>query len=253
VSVKEAYFFGSRLARVVDFYAFPRTGSHFFRYCTQGLFDLVAVPGPAAGNREAIDRQNELDPEMLYALDLREDGVPYAPVLFNGAARGQHGTPAPGPNPIVILSREPVAAAYSFYRVARDRPGFGARVGEDSGAWLAGVLTQYHDFLVAARGTLAAMGDRAIVIRYEELRAGPAPLHALVALVGVRPKLRPELVHKLTRFETFTKPGERTFYRAGDDAAWRSDAAFVGLVERVAMPDFSEFAFVAPTTRGRAP
>ena len=38
---KDKYFFGTRLARQLDYYAFLRTGSHFLWNCFTGLFDLV--------------------------------------------------------------------------------------------------------------------------------------------------------------------------------------------------------------------
>lgn len=240
---KPRYFFGPTLARRVNLFAFPRTGAHFFRYCTVGLFDLVQFPGPNLDNPEAASRQAELDPDILYALTLREDGSPYHPVHFDAAATGQHGAPAYLGHPVVILTREPLAAAYSLYRVTRDRPGFAPHPA-DAAAWLTQHLRRHASFLDAAAGVLRDHGERALVVRYEELRASPEPLRRLVALVGVKPKLRPELVHKLTRFDTFARPGPRTFYREADNDAWRRDEPFAAAVAAADVPDFSAYPFV---------
>jgi hypothetical protein len=246
---KSRYFFGRTLATRIDMFAYPRTGSHFFRYCTQGLFDLVAIPGPAVDNAEAIDRQRELEPDILYALDLREDGVPYQPVWFNATAGGEHGTPVATPFPRVILAREPIATVYSGYRVARDRPDWPQKLDADLPTWLGHRFRSYHRFCTAASVLLAAEPDRTFIVRFDELRASPELLERLVAFVGVTPKLRPSLVHRLTRFDTIARPGERTFYRSGDDDAHRRDDAFTAAIASMSLPDFSPFAFVPQTTR----
>lgn len=241
-----AYHFGRTLATRVDFFAFPRTGSHYFRHCTAGLFDLVELEHADTTNPEAASRASELDPDILYALTLREDGVPYRPVWFNARAAGQHGFPVKGPAPVVILTRQPAATVYSFYRVARDRAGFGVEVGPDPAAWISARLERYHLFLSAAASVLREHPQSTLVIRYEDLRAGPEPLVRLVELVGVRPKMRPELVHKLTRFDVIARPGARTFYRAGDNDAWRQDPEFLAAWRAASVPDFSSFPFVSP-------
>ncbi len=245
--IKDRYFFGRTPAIRVDMFAFPRTGSHFFRYCTQGLFDLVAIPGAAIDNAEAIDRQKELNPDVLYALDLREDGVPFQPVWFNTTASGQHGLPIAGDAPIVILTREPIATVYSYLRVHRDRPSFGGIHG-DTRTWIEHTFREYHAFLSRAEEVLRAH-TRSLVVRFEQLRDSPTPLRRLVDLVGVRPKLRPEFVHTLTRFESIVRGGDRTFYRAGSDLAWKDDAEFVRTLEAVPVPNFSAFDFVEHSPR----
>ncbi len=246
---KPRYYFGRTPAIRVDMFAYPRTGSHYFRYCTQGLFDLVAIPGAAADDREAISRQSELDPHVLYALDLREDGVPFQPVWFHTTPNGQHGLPVKSEAPCVILTREPIATAYSYWRVSRDRDGFGSRVSGDAGAWIGSVLGGYHQFLTHAARVRREHPEGTLVIQYERLRESPEPLRSLVELLRVRPKLRPEFVHRLTRFDEIVRPGERTFYRAGDNDAWRRDGEFAGLLGSIAMPDFSAFDFVERSAR----
>jgi hypothetical protein len=44
--------------------------------------------------------------------------------------------------------------------------------------------------------------------------------------------LSPSFVHWLTSFERFTKPGARTFYRAGNNDAWREDAEWKEMAEK---------------------
>lgn len=240
------YYFGRSLARQLDLFAFPRTGSHFLRYCTVGLFDLVTLPPKAIDNPEAIDRQQELDPDVLYALELREDGVPYQPVIIHTTATGRHGEPVDQQRPAVILTREPIATVYSGWRAAKDRPGF-QPIAIPHHQWIQGRFDLYHAWLSKAADLLAAKPADTLAIRYDELVASPEPLQRLADLLQVRPKLRPALVHKLTRFDLITRPGHRTFYRAADDLAWRNDADFTQHLVRVNIPDFSRFCFVQPS------
>ncbi|MEX2218034.1 MAG: hypothetical protein WD749_04675 [Phycisphaerales bacterium] len=229
--MKPQYYFGRTVAREIDYFAYPRTGSHLLRYCTQGLFDLVAVAGPALGSAEAVDRQREVNPGALYALDLREDGVPYAPVLFHTRITGQHGRPVKRENPTVILQRDAMPTIYSYYRVQRDRWGWGARAPEPR-AWAREKLDEHRGFYDAAAALKREHPGTTLIIRYEDLTAGPAPLRALVQLVGVRPKLSPEFVHGITRFDSFVAgdPAARTFYREGDNDAWKRDAQWRDLI-----------------------
>jgi hypothetical protein len=74
-----------------EYFAFPRVGSHFFYYCLTGLFDLIGLPHEHLTSIEAISRQEELNPLALYALKLREDGIPFQPVFFNALSNGMHG------------------------------------------------------------------------------------------------------------------------------------------------------------------
>jgi hypothetical protein len=238
--VNDRYYFGT-LARQVDCFAFPRTGSHYFNYCCTGLFDLVALPTPGIDNPEAISRQQELDPEVLAALSARADGVAYQPVVVNHRATGQHGQPARGDHPVVVLIREPMATVYSYYKAATSRWGAAERI-RDVGAWASEKLARYHAFYTRALEVIAA--GPSLLIRFEHLADGPGPLRQLVDLVGVTPKLSPELVHRLTRFDTITRAGHRTFYRAGDNDSWRRDAAWCAAVrEAGAELDFSVFGY----------
>ncbi|MFN0132681.1 MAG: hypothetical protein ACKVW3_09160 [Phycisphaerales bacterium] len=242
--MKDQYFFGRTLARQIDFFAFPRTGSHFLRYCTQGLFDLVALPQPGTDEPEAVDRQRELQPLALYALDLREDGVPLSPVWFNARAAGRHGTPAKADAPALILIREPIATVYSFYRAATSR--WGTTI-DAPAAWLQDKFNRYTDFYRAGLAITAEHPQHSLLLRFEDLVESPAALERLVAFVGVRPKLAPAFVHAATRFDAMVAPGARSFYRAGDNTAWRADPDFCRILERVQLPDSSEFGYPAWT------
>lgn len=236
--MKDKYYFGRSLARSIDTFAFARTGSHLFRHCTAGLFDLVAIAPPAADNPEAISRQLEVEPAALYALDLREDGVPFSPVMFNTRATGQHGFPKKGPDPMVVIIRDPIPTLYSFFRVSIDRWG---QTIDDPPVWVRAKCQRYSEFYDTASVQLAASPSDSLLIRYEDLIAGPQPLVNLVNLVGVRPKLSPEFVHSILRFDSFVRPGKRTFYRAGDNQAWKSDAAWCEILRRADLPDLSRF------------
>jgi len=239
---KPWYHFARTLTRRVVYFAFPRTGSHFFRYCTQGLFDLVALPHKDLEHAEAVDRQRELNPDALYALDLREDGVPFSPVLFDGQAAGRHGEPFDTGEPTVVLIRHPIAAVYSQWRVAPAR--WGHRVPADPVAWITDRLDAYARFYEGARRLLENAPERSLLIRYESLVASPEPLEALVRLVGVRPKLSPRFVHAVTRFESFVRPDlERTFYREGTDESWKGDEAWLAHLARARIPDLQRFGY----------
>jgi hypothetical protein len=240
--VKEHYYFGRTLACEIDYFAFPRTGSHFFRYCTQGLFDLVALRHPGASNDEAISRQEELNADMLYALDLREDGIPFSPVIFHTRSTGQHGPPVKREHPVIVLIRDPIATIYSYYLVARDRWHMLGKV-PDHAAWIRTRFQAWHEFYTAARDVLLAHPRDALLIRYESLTESPAELDRLVAFVGVRPKLSPRFVHAITRFDALTRPGARTFYRAGHNNAWRADDAFCRMLTSADVPDPTPFGY----------
>lgn len=240
--MRDRYYFGT-LARQIDCFAYPRTGSHYFNYCCSGLLDLVALPTPGIDNPEAISRQEELDPGVLAALAARSDGVPYQPVIINHRATGQHGEPARTEHPLVVLIRDPFATVYSYYKAATSRWGAADRI-RDAGAWAAEKLGRYHSFYTRAWEVLAADPARSLLIRFEDLTAGPEPLRRLAELAGVTPKLPPELVHRLTRFDTITRPGARTFYRGGDNDAWRRDSAWCEAVEAAAPAlDFDRFGY----------
>jgi hypothetical protein len=210
----------------------------------------VSLGTPGLENPEAVSRLQELDPLALYILNLREDGIPHQPVYFNTRATGQHGFPQKGASPAIILIRDPIATLYSFYRVARDR--WNEPIG-DPVAWVRVKLARYAEFYDAGLALLAANPGSSLLVRYEDLRRGPEPLHRVVSFVGVRPKLSPELVHHITRFERFVRKepavGPRTFYRAGDDDAWRADDEWRGILDRSALPDLSRFGPTATDTR----
>jgi hypothetical protein len=238
--VTAGYYFGRIPAVQIDFFAFPRCGSHFLRLCTAGLFDLVALPHADSESEEAARRRDELDPAALYALNLREDGVPYHPVWFNATANGRHGTPVMGRAPVLILIRDPHAAVYSLYRVSRDRWNVPIR---DARVWARAQYEKYGAFNAAGEALLREHPGRSLLVRYEDLRAGPEALERLVEFVGVRPKLSPAFVHRITRFETLAREGERTFYREADNDAWRRDQAWGEAVRGLQHPDFAALGY----------
>lgn len=236
----ESYHFGTRLAARCDYYAFPRTGSHYLWAALTGLFDLVFYPNEHVDNPEARSRSDELNPHAYYVLRLREDGVPYQPVYFNAAANGTHGLPVAGAWPLLILIRDPHPAIYSWYHTATERWGAGI---PDRVAWMRDAYRHYRDFYTRALDLAAGSPDRTLLLRFEEIRQGPAPLRRIADFLGVRPKLSPEFVHWWTDFDRLTRPGPRTFYRAGNNAKWREDAAWQADLQKAAPGDFASFGY----------
>lgn len=239
----ESYHFGTRLAKRCDYYAFPRTGSHYLWACFTGLFDLVFYPNEFVGHPEAMQRADELNPHAFYVLRLREDGVPYQPVYINAAPQGVHGAPAPGAWPTIILIRDPHAAVYSWFGTAVDR--WGAQF-PDRVAWMRDAYAQYRTFYDAALQLVETNPNQSHLVRFEALTEDPKVLEQLVAFVDVQPKLSPAFVHWWTRFERITRPGTRTFYRTGRNDQWRADAAWVADWERANPGDFTRYGY--PTT-----
>jgi hypothetical protein len=238
----ESYYFGTRLAARFDYYAFPRTGSHYLWACLTGLLDLVFYPNEFVDNPEARQRADELNPHAFYALRLREDGVPYQPVYINAAPQGVHGVPAAGSWPTIILIRDPHPTIYSYYRTATDR--WGAKV-DDRRAWIADAYRQYREFYDAALGIAKKDPAKTLLLRFEELKTDPTTLNRIVKFMGVQPKLSPEFVHWWTDFERITQPGTRTFYRGGNNEQWRADQAWAADLASVNPGDFSRYGYTA--------
>jgi hypothetical protein len=236
----ESYYFGTRLARRCDYYAFPRTGSHYLWACLTGLLDLVFFPNEFVDNAETRQRAEELNPHAYYALRLRDDGVPYQPVYLNAAPQGLHGKPVPGEWPLIILIRDPHPTLYSWFHTATER--WGAQV-PDRVAWMRDAYRQYREFYDAALGALEKDPPRTLLVRFEELKAGAAVLRRLLAFLEVQPKLSPEFVHWWTDFERMARPGPRTFYRGGNNSQWRTDAAWQADLVRAAPGDFSIYGY----------
>lgn len=240
----DGYYFGSTLARRLDYFAFPRTGSHYLWACLTGLLDLVFFPNEFVHNPEARQRAEEIDPLATYALRLREDGIPVQPVHIEAAANGLHGLPAWRGNPVVILIRDPFPTIFSWFHTATQR--WGADI-PDPDAWTRDAFDRFATFYDAAFEVARAHPDAVHLVRFEHLRASPDALAALVAFIGVRPKLSPAFVHACTAFDRFTRPGNRTFYRRGDDNAWRGDATWSRRLLASAPPNLARFGYPPPT------
>lgn len=236
----DGYYFGTTLSKRVDYFAFPRTGSHFLWTSFTGLFDLVFFPNQFVENQEAKQRTEELNPLAVYAMKLREDGVPVQPVYINAAPQGVHGGPAMGENPVVILIRNPHPTMYSWYHTATER--WAARI-DDVRGWLQDGYRQYAEFYDRALTLASANPGRVHIIRFEELKADPAVLAKVAAFVGVRPKLSPEFVFEWTRFERMTRPGQRSFYRVGNNAHWENDLIWSEHLRAIRPGDFSRFGY----------
>lgn len=236
----DSYYFGTRLAVRCDYYAFPRTGSHYLWACFTGLFDLVFYPNDFVDHPEAKERATELNPHAFYVLRLREDGVAHQPVYINAAPQGVHGKPAAGEWPAIMLIRDPHPTIYSWYHTATER--WGALV-PDRVAWLRDAYRQYREFYDRALALQESNPDRAFLIRFEELKKDPMVLQRLAGFVGVKPKLSPEFVHWWTDFDRMTRDGARTFYRAGNNAHWKADPAWQADLAQANPGDFTRYGY----------
>jgi len=233
-----SYHFGVRLARDLDYFAFPRTGSHFLWHCFTGLFDLVFFPTPYGDQPEPKQRREELDPMALKALELRTDNAGYHPVHIHHDSNGLHGLPVDNGRPIIVLIRDPRPVLYSYYQTATSR--WGAVI-PDIDVWLKEQAALYERFYAAAWEIREKAPQRVHLVRFEELRRDPAALQRIVEFVGVPPKLPADFVFWCCQFDRFTRPGDRTFYRQGDDDAWRRDPVWLARLENLG--DFSRYGY----------
>lgn len=237
--MQNTYHFG-QLVTEIETFSFPRTGAHYFKYCATGLFDVITLPHENLHLEEAVTRQNELNPTALYLLSLRESGVPFQPVLFTAVRKKIHSEAVPAEGKIALLIRDPIATTYSRYRVEIAR---WHGISQLKPEWVANQLALYCEYYDKSFAALQQQGDRGLLLRWESLVESPAALEALVAFSGLRPKLKPQFVWEITRFGNLTRAGERTFYRGGDNAAWRGDAPFVEALRALGPMSFSRFGY----------
>jgi hypothetical protein len=150
-----------------------------------------------------------------------------------------HGRPRLGEKPILILIRDPMATLFSLYKVLR------ARWGQTEGLWpwLPNALAEYVAFYTDAFDLLESSPGRVLLVRYEDLVRDAGALERVVRFVGHRPKLRPEFVHHVMRFENFARSGDRTFYRSGRNDAWIEDPEFCEAVRRLPDEDFGRWGY----------
>ena len=226
---REAYFFGN-LATELEVFAFPRVGSHYFFYCLTGLFDLIAVNNEHFNNSEAIARQDEINESVLYQLDLREEGIPYQPLIVDPSATGVHGLPRIGAKPAIILVRDPLATLFSFFQVSRSRWG----ANEELMPWLRKEAAHYVAFYNRAFELIDAHPGRVLLVRYEDMRIDTAGELARIADYVGWPVAAEDIARAVadTRFETLSAAEDRhgfrerpnsarRFFRRGEAGGWR--------------------------------
>ena len=227
-------------------FAFPRTGSHLFTYTLGGLYDVQFrdIFSGSPTTKEVQERVEELNPAALHALKLR-DCVGARPLVLVRDRNGMHGKPGGyiAGEKTVILTRDPIATAYSYYRVQRDRWAPADVFNEES---LAQNLNEYSAFYDAALDYKAAYPDSTYFLRYEEAVRSPQAFEGFVTFLGLEPKLSPSFVWNTTRFGNFVNPGERTFYREGNNNAWRKDTHFGDMLKQVGAFDFRRFGYAGP-------
>lgn len=237
--MQSTYHFG-QLVTELEFFSFPRTGAHYFNYCASGLFDVVALEHKDLHYQEAITRQNELNPSALYALSLRDPKVPYQPVLLYPLRQRMHSEAFVSEGKIILLIRDPIATAYSRYRVEISR---WHGISQLQPEWLAGQFALYSDYYDKSFEAMERQADRALLLRWERMVESPAELEVLVAFSGLTPKLSPHFVWEVTRFNNFTRDAKRTFYRGGANHAWRDDAVFVETLRSLPQFSFARFGY----------
>jgi len=236
---QDVYTFGSRIAKRFDYFAFPRTGSHYLWACFTGLFDLVFYENEYTHMPEPVQRLKELNPLSSYSLKLREDGVPYQPVFINASANGTHGNPVSHGNPTIILIRDPMPVLYSYYKTAKDRWG----LEDEPVAWAQRKINEYRAFYSDALKVIDDANQNTLLLRYEDLKNSDNELERVVEFVGIEPKLNCDFVRYWTEFNRMTIDGHRTFYRSGDNEAWKNDGEWNRILDTAEPGDFSEFGY----------
>lgn len=237
---ENAYTFGSTIAKKLNYFAYPRTGSHYLWACFTGLFDLVFYENEYTYLPEAMQRFEELNPLSSYSLKLRQDGVPYEPVFIDARPNGLHGEPACSGIPTLILIRDPHPTVYSIFKTTKDRWG-----GEDEPT-VESVRNQYAEYVSFYRKAFDVAGSpdqKTMLIRYEDAIQSYEKLIEIVEFVGVSSKLSCEFVFHWTNFERMTNNGTRTFYRQGDNQAWEKDREWRDLVAQAEVGSFAEFGY----------
>jgi hypothetical protein len=233
--------FGRCITKAADFFAFPRTGSHFMFHAFTGLFDLVFLDNRYLKVREAITRNDELDPTILYALTLREEGVPYQPIWINPLATGVHGLPAKGEAKVLTLIREPKATIYSWFRLHRDRLKSDIR---DVHVWVEEQFQRYFEFYTTGFDLIERFHSDVHLIRFEDVVVSPEVFQRICDFLSIQPKMNCAFVHWLLDFERVARRDiERTFYRSGRNDAWKEDDFWTKIVSGVRLPDFSRFGY----------
>jgi hypothetical protein len=242
-------------------FSFPRTGGHYLAHSIEALYDTAPVDpkedigivwqadAPSAsrgvileGDAEVQDRDRELNPMSRYARSLREHSGAVVPLNHIHGRTGVHGVPGDlGPDErAVVIIRDPVATVFSLYRVRRDRWIPGAPFDADA---IRFNFDEYVRFYDAAYGLKDSRFDDVKIVVYEKLVESPVELRDFCNFLGFRPKLEPEFVWHITKFENFILPEKRTFYREGKNDAWKADAAFCAMLAEVPEYDFRRFGY----------
>ena len=104
-------------------------------------------------------------------------------------------------------------------------------------------MEKYREFYRATYKLLKERPNDSLLVRFEHLQDSPDELRKLVDFVGVTPKLDSDYVYYWTRFERLTREGQRTFYRKGDNEAWKADKDWRKSLEKAEVGDFSEFGY----------
>jgi hypothetical protein len=238
--IKDCHSFEPEPTKRLDFFSFPRTGSHYLGTSLAALFDLIQYPQEFAADPEVKQRAEEISPYTNYVLSLRENGAPYKPVYIDTSPNGVHGTPKAGKWPIILLVRDPHATVFSWYFTSKDRWHLFEANRVD---WIRDAYRQYREFYQLGFEIVKAESPSVFLVRYEDLKRDYSTLARLARFIGVQPKLNPEFVFWWTGFGRMTKPGPRTFYRAGNNTKWKEDPAWLADLQSAEIGSFGEFGY----------
>jgi hypothetical protein len=233
--------FARQYTKRIDYFAYPRVGSHYLFHCLSGLYNIVMYDMECLQTEETIRRKEELQSEAIYALGLQDPAKPQPiPVHIDPVPNGIHGLPTFRGLPIICLSREPHATVYSLYRLEQDRM---HKTIEKPKVWLQKKFNDYENFYRKAVNLQKQKDESFELIRFEDLVEDENTLIKLSEFIGLEPKLDPQFVHSVTMFDRLTIKRNRTFYRAGNNERWREDTQFRELITSLDIPEIPEFGY----------
>ena len=229
-----------------DYFAFPRTGSHYFGLCLQGLYREVlsecgdSVKWSHTRSQEEKTRSNELRPLVLCLLKCGLSNRHLSSVRRNANPGGKlHEAPFYRGNKIVITIRHPYPTIHSLYKLLTER--MRLDIGNIE-TFIKDQLNAYTSYYGKA-AALQKDGAPVLFMRYEEMLQTKEPLAELCAFLQVEPKLPVGLVYFLTRFRVITKMRKRTFYAFGNNDAWKADTRYVDALSSIAPTDLTSLGY----------
>ena len=233
--------FVEKYTKRIDYFAYPRVGSHFLFHIFSGLYELILFESEDFKTEEYLARKNEINEFSLYALSLSDlNKSTRQPIFVNPKANGIHGTPIDSGFPIISLIRHPLATAYSYYRLERDR--FNRSFSNEK-AWILDKLNEFDKFYTQVFEVKNKIKNDMLILNFEDLVSDDKYINNIVDFFNVEPKLDPNFVYNCTKFENFTSNSDRTFYRNGDNEKWLQDDNFKLMIKDFDFKKFRKFGY----------